>query len=257
MSEALRLLLVDDEPLALRRIKSFNLRSHGFEIVGEASNGKQALDCLERQNIDIVITDIGMPVMNGLELLKCLQTQPAPPKVVLLTCYEDFEKVQTALRYGAQDYVTKVLLSEQELIDVLLRAADSLRAEEPQSHADETPAEQSDPPLITGVTRSEIKEALLVIEQNFATIDLVETARRVNLSPSWFASLFRCETGDSFHGYVTATRLREAKKLLRTTDYKVYEVAEHVGIPNYRYFSRLFAEHTGVTPLVYRKNRLE
>ena len=105
----------------------------------------------------------------------------------------------------------------------------------------------------TGRMRKEIKEALRLIARDYAQIELANAARQVNLSPSWFAALFRSETGKSFHDYVQDCRLDRAKSLLRTTDMKVYEVADRVGIPNSRYFSRLFSEYAGATPLDYRK----
>ncbi|MFD0717484.1 response regulator [Paenibacillus sp. GCM10027626] len=505
MGQTVKLLLVDDEPLALRRIRSFQLAARGFEIVGEAENGMQALQSVERLKPDIVVTDIGMPVMDGLELLQQLQQRPSPPKVVLLTCYEDFDKVQTALRYGAGDYLTKVMLSEEELVHVLERTAASLRKEHVETElivrallqdvllfpseqtisglwksgfvhdrfamavirtaaavedalaeewfaveAEETerergcipvrltpdtwclyfhsmcrendasfygwysqqcskicvrlrskkgladyvvaagavyhrtadlplayqrslaqceagfympcshivweetapawsafpqeqfrsllenigdaiqrgegteagslltewadaigrqyrpPAEQVrqmaraicsqlegvggranaqllsfkqtaetalhaaaivcearhladtlgqlQPLPMPGSMRKEIKKAIALIASQYTHIELIEVARQVSLSPSCFAALFRAETGQSFHDYVQQVRLNEARVLLRTTDLKVYEIADRVGIPNSRYFSRLFSEYAGFTPLDYRKN---
>ncbi len=125
----LKLLIVDDEPMARRRIRSFSLERHGFEIVGEAENGNQAWNMIRELAPDIVVADIGMPVLNGIELLKRVHGLNTPPKFILLTCYEDFDKIQTALRYGAHDYITKLLLAEQDFIDCLNKAALTIHQE--------------------------------------------------------------------------------------------------------------------------------
>ncbi|MFB9276232.1 response regulator [Cohnella cellulosilytica] len=125
----LKLLIVDDEPMARRRIRSFALERHGFEIVGEAENGNQAWNKIRELAPDIVVADIGMPVLNGLELLKRVHGMNTPPKFILLTCYEDFDKIQAALRYGAHDYITKLLLSERDFIACLNKAALTIRQE--------------------------------------------------------------------------------------------------------------------------------
>ncbi len=123
MDKFLKLLIVDDEPLARKRILSFKLEKHGFKVVGEAGNGKEALRMVSTLKPDIVVTDIVMPVMNGLQLLEELGKLMNPPEVILLTCYDDFSKVQMALRLGAQDYLVKVMLKEEELVRVIKKAA--------------------------------------------------------------------------------------------------------------------------------------
>lgn len=127
MNETLRVLVVDDEPYVRRKIRSFPLGERGFAVVGEADNGVLALEMAKRLRPHIVLADIGMPVMDGLELLRALREEKHPPEVVMLTCYEDFEKVQLALRYGASDYLTKLLFKEAELLAALERAAEKVR----------------------------------------------------------------------------------------------------------------------------------
>ncbi|MFC5401119.1 response regulator transcription factor [Cohnella soli] len=129
MQKAITLMVVDDEPLTRRKLRSFGLAEHGYEIIGEAENGVQALERIDRLKPDIILADIGMPVMDGLELLMQIQKRNEPPKVIMLTCYEDFTKAQTAIRLGAFDYLTKLLLSEEDLLSGLDKAACQLRKE--------------------------------------------------------------------------------------------------------------------------------
>ncbi len=399
MVKQLKLLIVDDEPMARRRIRSFNLASQGYVIIGEAENGEQAWGMVVELAPDIVVADIGMPLLNGLDLLKRIHKVPTAPKVILLTCYEDFDKIQQALRYGAFDYMTKLLLSEVEFLACLTKAANEIHKERKQSQKmisqlllelllspdehsnsmdqlmgssfvckqyqlavikyepvasvyyslladccarsegpytslfmhiesglwgimfvsseansytsffswvsgillqakDVLSGVEEKPDLAIGQTRydllqlsqafeecrillderllpdpagamrtidnesfspsirSEIREALQFIADKYTEeIDLPITAQHVNLSPSWFGTLFRNEVGRSFFDYLQEYRLEKAKVLLRRSDYKIYEIASMIGIPNPRYFSRLFAEKYAVSPLDYRKKK--
>ena len=92
---------VDDEPLARKRIRNFDLEKHGYEIIGEAENGVEAIGIMKQTRPDIVVTDIVMPVMDGLELLEQIGKTANPPPVMMLTCFDEFDKAQSALRLGA------------------------------------------------------------------------------------------------------------------------------------------------------------
>ncbi|MCX7841928.1 MAG: response regulator [Clostridia bacterium] len=129
MSELLKLIIVDDETLPRKRIKSFQLSKHGYEIVGEAENGSEALELVDSLRPDIVVTDIVMPVMDGLDLLKSIKKMHFAPKVVLLTCYDDFEKVQKAVKLGASDYIIKLMLQEEDFINALNKIAIEINKE--------------------------------------------------------------------------------------------------------------------------------
>jgi len=94
-----------------------------------------------------------------------------------------------------------------------------------------------------------ILHAIQFINQNlFRPLSLTIVAEHIGISSSYLSSLFFRETGGQFSEYVTQRRMEKAMELLRTSDYKVYEVSEMVGIQSYRYFSRLFKEYTGQAP---------
>ena len=119
-----KLLIVDDEPLVLVGIKSMiDYGKFDIDIIGTAPNGRAALDMMADNMPDIVFTDIKMPVMDGLELLKEIRRLYGEdtPAVVMLTSYEDFHMAKEALTYHAFDYLVKVELTEDMLSDVLLK----------------------------------------------------------------------------------------------------------------------------------------
>lgn len=113
-----KLLIADDEPLVQVGIKSMlNWNSMNIEVIGVASNGKVALEMIEASKPDIVITDIKMPVMTGLELAKeCrLKYEDLSPEFIVLTSYEDFNLAREAMYAGVSDYLIKIELTPQLL----------------------------------------------------------------------------------------------------------------------------------------------
>lgn len=118
-----RVILVDDEPLILAGISSLIAwEDYDCTIVGKATNGPSAYDMILKEQPDIVITDIRMPVLNGLELVEKCQSSGCSFAFLVLTNLEEFHLVKKALALGASDYLVKIELSEEALAASLERA---------------------------------------------------------------------------------------------------------------------------------------
>ncbi|WP_274362565.1 response regulator [Paenibacillus thermotolerans] len=129
-------LIVDDEPLARAGLRTlYDWSANGFKVVGEASNGKRALHTLKEHPVDIVITDISMPVMDGLELSKAVREQYPNVKIVLLSCHNEFEFAREGMRLGASDYLLKARLEPNDLHRSLSRVQAQL-IQEKRSHGE-------------------------------------------------------------------------------------------------------------------------
>ena len=117
----IRLLIVDDEPLVQVGMKSIlDWSSYGIEICAAVSNGSEALLAIEKYRPEIVISDIRMPVMDGLQLLKtCRDRYGDLPVFIMLTSYEDFGYAREAIHYGVDEYMLKLELSPQNLDKVI------------------------------------------------------------------------------------------------------------------------------------------
>ncbi|MGG4103953.1 response regulator [Paenibacillus lautus] len=115
-----RVLLVDDEAIARTGLRStFDWEKYGYRLVGEASNGQRAMKWILNGDLDILITDIAMPVMDGLELTRRTRELCPWVKVLLLSCHSDFEFVREGIRLGASDYILKPTLDADSLGAVL------------------------------------------------------------------------------------------------------------------------------------------
>ncbi|MEK0315776.1 response regulator transcription factor [Cohnella sp. 56] len=123
----IRVLVVDDEKIVRIGLISFMpWKQFGMEVVGEANNGENALKFIENNKVDLLLTDLSMPVMSGIELMKEVGKHHPHIQVVVLTLHTDFEYVQEALRLGAIDYIAKTQLEKEHFEDVLGRIASLL-----------------------------------------------------------------------------------------------------------------------------------
>jgi two-component system response regulator YesN len=124
-----RVMLVDDELEIRSGLKlKIDWSALGYAIGGEAQDGREALALLEREPFDLILTDIRMPVMSGLELLKqCAENYPRT-KVIVLSGYDDFHFVKAALQCGAKDYLLKPVV-RSELTTILGKVSGELETE--------------------------------------------------------------------------------------------------------------------------------
>ena len=106
--------LVDDEPIVRKGLrKLIGWEALGFEIVCEAENGEEGLAQLAAQKIDVIITDIGMPMMNGIEFMQRARSEGYVGEIIVLTAYGEFEYAKSAIKYGVTEYMLKPIEEEQ------------------------------------------------------------------------------------------------------------------------------------------------
>lgn len=123
----LKVLLVDDEMLVRLGIKScINFEKLGLKLIGEASNGHEALEIVEKQLPDIVLLDIRMPVMDGLQFMNIINQRKISTSIVILSCYNDFEYVKEALKLGAKDYILKLSFKPEDLNELLFKITQNI-----------------------------------------------------------------------------------------------------------------------------------
>lgn len=125
-------LIVDDEQEVRLGLKlKMNWQSLGFQVVGEACDGQDALDLLGQLNVHVMITDIKMPVMSGLELIKRASVQYPDLRIVVLSGYDDFHFVKAAMQSAARDYLLKPFV-RNELKEIMMKLHEELEADREQ-----------------------------------------------------------------------------------------------------------------------------
>jgi len=113
MSQAIRIVLVDDHPLVLEGISARLSEEGDIQIVGTASNGKEALDMIKAEKPDVVLMDVSMPVMDGLEAMEHLAQDHPSVRVLILSMHDDHEYIMRLMKLGAAGYVLKDVASDE------------------------------------------------------------------------------------------------------------------------------------------------
>jgi len=123
----LKILIVDDEAVVRIGLKSMiDWQAHGFTLVGEAKDGRHALQLFEEYHPDLIITDLKMPVLDGLELIQKVRKISASCRIIALSSYDDFNLVRQAMKLGAADYLLKLEVDPDQLIKTLDRFRDEI-----------------------------------------------------------------------------------------------------------------------------------
>lgn len=390
--------IVDDELLSRQSLKtSITWENYGYCLCGESSNGEQALKIISSLHPDVIITDIKMPVMDGLELLRHLKDINEPAKVIVMSCYDEFDYVREAMRLGAIDYLLKHTYEESDLVE-LLHKLDSIFLKEQttgeglkilrqeiflkiinnnvskdelnnyidndiipelkslymiacfqlsshkqhilsqqdtqsftdyihHSYSGQTPCQllllkeegnnfslifAGDNQTSIASLKTEIKNILSHLYQFFesqniswisgischaysdwndlkeayeeaqemlgedteflgcstkilAAVDYIKTnysraitlediAEYAGISRIYLSQSFKKETGQNISDYLIQYRLKKAKKLLLTSNLKVYTIAEMCGFGSVQYFGQIFKKMTGFSPYQFKDN---
>jgi len=251
------ILVVDDEPKTRNGLKNtLDAWALGNHDVFCAASGDEAISILSERKIDVLLTDIRMPQMTGLKLIRLLHEKKQKPVVIIISAYSEFEYAQEAITLGVVNYLLKPV-DKQKLVDAVERAMEMLE----ERAKTERLVKMFDEQIVAAkdnVRSTPIKEALQFIHEHLhEPFSLRDVAKSIHLNASYFSVLFKEETNMTFSEYVTRSRVQKAKSLLVTTDLSIEEIAEAVGYQTAKYFIKLFKEFEGVTPHRFRKHHLK
>ncbi|MEH7387330.1 response regulator [Bacillus sp. JJ1521] len=244
-----QILLVEDERWIRTSIrKTIEKTGLPFQVVHESTNGLEANDWLTGNKVDLVLTDIRMPAMDGITLFKEARRQKIDIDVIIISGHDDFAYTQQAIRLGAFDYLLKPVEQEgmKETLTKWLHENETKNAK--VDREDQTSKDMNE--------LSPIERVLLYIDHSPAKdVSLAKAAEKAHLSTSYFCKLFKKETGTNFSDYIVKVRLQEAARLLEQTSLRISEIAERLGYSDLAYFSNSFKKQNGMTPSQYRKNK--
>lgn len=277
-----KVLLVEDEVFVRESVREIiSWEELGFTVIGESGNGTEALAMIIQNVPDLVLTDIVMPGMDGLELLKQTRQAGLKTKFVMLTCMGEFEYVRRAMEYGASNYILKLSMSVNSLRDTLRKVSAELgaSAEVPTKanhHEVSLPATvltptPASPSLTTSpaalsetdlpftpvrepmVKHPEISKIIEYIGQHYdQDITVKSMSRFVMMGENYVSALFKKKTGHTLIHYLHGVRMEKAAEYLRETNLPVQEIGYRVGFGSDNYFIKIFKRWTGCTPSQYR-----
>lgn len=236
--------IADDEVWIVMGLKKLIEKSHmPFQIIGEANNGVTALEDIQRLRPDVLLTDIRMPGLSGLDLLNYVNKN-LPTRVILISGYAEFEYARTAIQKGALDYLLKPV-NQEELYRILHQIQMELLPSPEKSEEAETAAPVA-PTLLNGIL-SEMQERYM------EDISLTELSEKYGISSGHLSILIKRELGISFSEYITSRRMQKAQELLQNETLSIEEVANAAGYHDYFYFTKVFKKTLGISPSKYRK----
>ncbi len=244
-----KLLIVDDEYEIHNGIsKFFPWDSIGFTVVSHLDNGKKAYEYIQKNPVHIVLTDVNMPVMNGLELASLLCENYPDIYIVFFSGYSDFSFAQKALEYNVKSYILK-----SHKYNEMIRVFTKLKAELDKKYLSARQQDFQDNAInFNDKVLAKIKD---YINDNFATVTLEDLTDIVHMNPNYISKFFKQKTGQNFYDYLIEIRMKKAVKLLDDINYKTYEVSSLVGYRNSENFSRMFKQYYGITPRDYRNGK--
>lgn len=245
-----KVVVIEDESIVRRGIvQSINWDSVNCMVMGEAENGVKGIELIRRVQPDIVISDISMPELNGLDMIEALKRENITPKVIFLTAYDDFSYARDALRLQVSDYILKPF-KDGEMEAVIMKITEKLGGAH-ESTEEHFGAELA---LKRGDKSKYLSDAIRFIDENYSNPDLSVdmVAESIGVSAGYLSRLFRKETDYTMMTYLVNRRIRAAKDMLKDYSHKVYEVAELVGYRDIAYFSATFKKYVGVSPSEYQ-----
>lgn len=246
-----KLLVVDDEPVVRKGIVgSLDYTALGIDKVFEAQNGEQALEIVRDNEIDLVLADINMPKMNGLDFAKAAKKISPEVKIAMVTGYDYFDYAVDALRAGVDEYVLKPV-SKSDIESVVKRLLEIKK---------DVSVKQELSSLSSGSENSDElgykNQIQIIIKENLqdSSFSLSFLAGKVGFSTGYLSRLFKQSFGQTFRDYLLKERINKAKIMLISSSKKIYEISYEVGFEDPNYFSAMFKRETGYSPTGYKKH---
>lgn len=246
-----KLLIADDEiEIRTGLTNYFPWEDIGFKVVAQAANGQEALDYIHEDPVDVVLCDIKMPVMTGLEFAEQIYKSNYKTKVILLSGFKEFEYAQQALKYGVKGYIIKPT-KYNELLELFTNIKTSLDDHHTSSNE---PIEYSYHNEKISYNERIIKNVKSYVRENFQIATLASASSHVYMSPNYLSKFFKENTGFNFSDYLLKIRMEKSKELLEDISLKIYEISETVGYRDPKNFTRAFKKFYGISPRSFREH---
>ena len=242
-----KVLIIDDEELVRKGLAmEVNWKALDCMIVAEGANGEEGLELARRYAPDLIITDIRMPRLDGIEMVRTLRDEGSSVHVIFLTAYSDFAYARSAIELYADNYLLKPF-EDGELESAVLRILTKLNSDSAEHDRDLLPLKKGD-------KSKYVMKAIEYIAAHFTDkeLSIVQIADSMGVSESHLSHIFKKETDYTIANYIIRFRMNQAARMLRDCSRKVYEVADFVGYKDLTYFSSTFKKVVGFSPSEYQ-----
>lgn len=239
-----KVMIADDENYMLEAMENLiDWKKMECQLIFKARNGQVLLEQMKKNPPDIIITDIKMPLVSGIEVAKYVYENRLPIKVIILSAYAEFQYAQEAIKYDVCGYIIKTSVIEM-LPGMIQKAIGKLSTPlEPEKDNEEYYSDD-----ILGRLQK------YIAEHYTDKLNLTQIAQDIHANGSYLSRLYKTKTGQNLFDVINKMKLEKAKEYM-SQGMRIYEIAQLVGFDDVSYFSRVFRKYEGCSPREY-ENRL-
>lgn len=241
-----RVMIADDEERIrngiAKIIQHFDI---GLHVCATVKNGTEALESVRIHRPEIIIIDINMPLLNGLDAIERIKIIHPDAVIIIVSGYDRFEYAQKAISLGVYHYLLKPFCND-EFRELLLSSMAVYRQNQQKRSLLSHALESEEP--------KQKQHILPFIQERYRdpqlSMSLLEEV--FSMGKTSIANYIKRETGKTFIDYVTHLKINHAKDLLNNPDITILQISQLLGFSSQHYFSRVFKNQTGLSPLQYR-----
>ena len=257
----LKVLIAEDEDIIRKGlIYTYEWSTSECIVIGEATDGQQAVELIAELKPDVLITDIRMPILDGLATIR-EGRKIHQFEAIILSGYSEFEYARQGIELDVTEYLLKPV-ENKKLAYALEKAANRIRKRTAlETLPSQQPADIKQRVLRLGEilnrpTHSRYTaQAIHYIRENYAKkISLLDLADELDISAAHLNQTFKNDTSYTINVFINRYRIRKAVQLLVEGHQRVYEVAESCGFSDYKYFIQVFKKYVGSTPLKFSES---
>jgi len=244
-----KVIVAEDEELLLNNlVQKINNANLDFKVIAKAQTGTQAFNLANKLSPDLLITDIKMPLMDGITLIEKLHVRNPHIKSIIISGFSEFEYAQRAIKVQVVEYLLKPV-DPDELYQALLKVKNRLASEENSyCRIFNQSMSRQDPGKIASILQE------YIANHYTEDINMNLIARNMNYSSGYLTKIFFQQYGFTPMKYIISLRISKARNLLLSNpNLTIKQVGEVVGYPEQGYFSRIFKKHVGMSPFEYRE----
>lgn len=253
----IKILIVEDEEIIRKGlINTIDWLSKDCTIIGEAINGKDGLEKIEKLSPDLVITDIRMPILDGLEMIKEAMKKNYNFEKIILTSYGEFEYAKESINLGVIEYILKPV-DEDILYKALDKVREKLSEKELLKKVEEVVEIKEDIEFFNiefyfdnkKIENKYVRKSLEKIKNYYyEKLNIKDLAEEYQVSTGYLSRKFKEEVGETFLDVLNKYRIQKSIKLLMKEEYKLYEISEKVGFTDYKHFCTVFKKYLNIAP---------
>lgn len=258
-----KILIVEDEDLIRKGlVYTFDWLSYDCVVVGEAFNGQVAIPLINEQNPDIVITDIKMPIMDGLEMLAQLKHRSF--ETIIITGHAEFSYAKKAIALDVSEFLLKPI-DHSELGHVIEKIISKIEQKKMMATIQNKVKDYRDIKVMnleyyynkSHYTSRYTPKVLEYVSANYNhKMSIDDIADDLEVSSAYLSKKFKEDTKHTFNDFLNKYRIQKALEYMYDSNLKIYEIAEMVGYSEYKYFSQVFKNYMNYSPTEFLHSKL-